>query len=104
VTVEFIAGGALFGVAFVVGGLASYRNIRNSRGPRERKYVLRMCGLSWLVILSMLCCAYALTAPLLYYVMAAYFIVTPVLFYRWTTTHQLIRELERRESNDKASA
>lgn len=103
-TIEFIAGGVLFCVAFGVGALASYRNIQNARGPRERGYVLRMCGMSWLVILSMLCCAYFLTAPLLYYVMAAYFIVTPVLFYRWTTTHQLIRLLERRESDEKRTA
>ncbi len=92
----FLAGGVIFGLAFIVGGLASYRNVRDCRGPQERRYVLRMCALSWVIILSMLACAYLLHPPWLYYVIGGYFVVTPVLFYRWARNHQLIREKERR--------
>lgn len=103
-TIEFIAGLVVFFLAIAVGGAASYRSIRSTRGPRERAYVLRMCGIYWIAIVSMLCCAYFLTAPLLYYVMAAYFIAAPIFFYRLTTTHQLIRMLERRESDENRTA
>lgn len=94
----FLIGGALFVTAFIIGGLASYKNIRDARGPKERSYVWRVCALSWGIILSMLVLAYLVHPPWLYGVVAAYFIATPILFYRWATTHQLIRELERRET------
>jgi hypothetical protein len=99
---SFLIGGILFATAFVIGGLASYRNVRDSRGPRERRYVLRMCVLTWVVILSMLVSAYVLHPPWLYYVVGAYFVVTPVLFYRWAHTHQLIREMERRAGEPRS--
>lgn len=94
---SFIAGGVLFAAAFIVGGVASWKNIRDSKGPLERRYVVRMCLLSWILIFSMLTFAYVLHPPWLYAVIGAYFIATPVLFYRWATTHQLIRERERRD-------
>jgi Ca2+/Na+ antiporter len=94
----FIIGGVIFATAVAIGGLASFRNIREARGPKERSYVLRACAISWSIILSMLVSAYLLHPPWLYLVMAAYFVVTPVLFFRWATTHQLIREVERREA------
>lgn len=88
----------LFVVAALIGAIASYKNIRDSRGPLERRYVLRMCMLTWGIILSMLVFAYVLRPPWLYVVVGGYFVVTPVLFYRWATTHQLIREKERRDA------
>ena len=86
----------MFAVAAILGAVASYKNIRDAKGPLERRYVVRMCILTWGIILSMLAFAYWLRPPWLYAVVGAYFVVTPVLFYRWTTTHQLIREKERR--------
>ena len=95
---SLIFGGVLFATAFLLGGLASYRNITNSKGPLERRYVTRMCVMSWGIVLSMLAFAYYLSPPWLYAVIGAYFVITPVLFYRWATTHQLIREKERRDA------
>ena len=93
-----IIGGVLFATAFLIGGLASYKNITSSKGPLERRYVTRMCAMSWSLVVSMLAFAYFLNPPWLYAVISAYFVITPVLFYRWTTTHQLIREKERRDA------
>ena len=91
-----LVGSGIFITAFVIGGVASYRNIRDARGPKERSYVVRVCALSWGIILSMLVFAYLLPPPWLYVVVGAYFLTTPVLFFRWATTHQLIRKLESR--------
>ncbi len=93
-----IIGGVLFATAFLIGGLASYKNITSSKGPLERRYVTRMCAMSWGLVISMLAFAFFLNPPWLYAVIGAYFVITPVLFYRWATTHQLIREKERRAS------
>lgn len=95
---QIIAGLILLGIALIGGGLASWSNIRQARGPRERAFVIRVCLLSWALILSMLGLMYLLPSPYRYVAMLAYFVGLPLLIYRWARTHQLIRLLEERES------
>jgi len=95
--IQIIMGLVLLGVALVGGGLASWSNIRQTRGPRERSFVIRVCLLSWLLILSMLGLMYLLPAPYRYVAMLVYFVGLPILIYRWAKTHQLIRQLDARE-------
>jgi len=95
-TIQAIFGFALLGIAFVGGGWASWVNIRTARGPRERAFVIRICVVAWLLILSMLALMYLLESPFRYAVMLFYFFGMPVLIYRWSKTHQLIRLVEDR--------
>lgn len=98
-----IVGLTLVSVALVGGGIATYANIRNARGPRERAFVIRICVAGWTLILSMLALMYWLHPPYRYITVFVYFFVTPWLIYRWSNTHQLIRILEQRERDDAAS-
>ncbi|HMP76176.1 MAG TPA: hypothetical protein PKE12_07770 [Kiritimatiellia bacterium] len=97
---KIIVGLVLVGLALTGGGYASYTNVRDARGPRERRFVIRVCVLGWLLILSMLALVYALPAPYRYITALVYFVVTPVIIYRWSLTHQLLRVLDERERPD----
>lgn len=96
-TTKIIIGLLLTAVALLGGAIASYYNIRNSRGPKERAFVTKACVIAWAVILSMLVAVYLLPAPWRYAAAAGYFIVCPILVYKWATTHQLIRMVEDKE-------
>lgn len=87
----------MIGVALAGGLYASYVNIRNARGPRERKFVIRACAVGWALILSMLAVIYWLPAPYRYVAALIYFLAIPVLIYRWALTHQMIRLLDERD-------
>jgi hypothetical protein len=103
VSVRILAGVAITAVALVGGGVATYLNIRNSRGPKEKAFVTRACTVAWAVILSMLAAVYLLPPPWRYIAAGGYFIVCPILVYKWATTHQLIRVLEERENDGAAN-
>lgn len=96
-TFRALFGFTLLAVALIGGGLASWSNVRQARGPRERAFVVRICILSWMLILSMLGLMYALPSPYRYGAMLFYFVGLPLLIYRWSKTHQLIRLMEARE-------
>lgn len=102
-TFRAIFGLTLVGFAVIGGGWASWVNIRQTRGPRERSFVVRICVAAWLLILSMLGLMYVLPAPYKYLAMLFYFFGVPFLIYRWSKTHQLIRLMESRTA-DSASA
>lgn len=95
-TFKAMFGLTLLAIAIGGGGWASWVNIRQAQGPRERSFVIRICLISWLLILSMLGCMYALPSPLRYAAVLFYFAGLPLLIYRWAKTHQLIRKLEAR--------
>lgn len=95
-TIKAIFGFTLLGLAIVGGGWASWVNVRTARGPRERAFVIRICVVSWALILSMLGLMYLLAAPYRYAIMMFYFLGLPILIYRWSKTHQLIRLMEER--------
>jgi hypothetical protein len=99
-SVQAILGLSLVSVALVGGGIATYHNIRETRGPRERRFVWRICVAAWALVLSMLFLMYVLPSPYRYVTFFVYFVVTPWLIYRWTNTHQLIRILEQRERDE----
>ena len=98
-TFRAMFGLTLLAVALIGGGLASWSNIRQTQGPRERAFVIRICIIAWVLILSMLGLMYVLPVPYRYAVMLFYFFGLPVLIYRWSKTHQLIRLMEARDRN-----
>lgn len=98
-SLQAITGITLVAVALIGGGVATYANVRNARGPRERAFVWRVCVAGWSLIVSMLALMYLLPAPYRYLTVFVYFVICPWLIYRWSNTHQLIRILEKREHN-----
>lgn len=95
-----VFGSVLVAIALIGGGVASWHNVRNARGPRERAFVIQVYLIGWLLILSLLVLAVVLDPPFRYIAMLAYFGVTPWLIYRWALRHQLIRKLDERERDD----
>lgn len=97
ISLSALIGFSLFFTALGVGIVASYLSVQRSRGPKERAFVLRISLSCWALIVLLLTTAYFLRPPWLYLVMAIYFIGCPLLVYRWSTQHQLIRMVEERE-------
>ena len=96
-SLQAIFGLTLVAIALIGGGVATYANVRNARGPRERAFVWRVCVAGWALIISMLALMYLLPVPYRYLTIFVYFVICPWLIYRWSNTHQLIRILEQRE-------
>ena len=97
ISIRMLLGLCLFLLAVGVGLLASFHNVRNSKGPKEKAYVLRVCVIFWVLILSLLALVYYLPAPYRYIATFAYFVACPVFVYKTSKTHQLIRIIEERE-------
>lgn len=90
-------------MATAIGGgiLATYYNVRNAIGPKEKAFVSQVCVVSWLIVFSLLLFAYFLPSPHRFVVAALYLIVCPLLVYRWTNKHQLIRMIEQRDAEEE---
>jgi len=85
------------GAALGIGGLATYTNIRNARGPRERRFVLWHCVAAWTAMLLLLFLVVLTPFPWSIVWLALYFVHLPIAIYRFASKHQLIRILEARE-------
>lgn len=97
-----IIGFLVMGVAISGGIVATYYNVRNVSGPKERVFVVQVCTVSWLIVLSLLLFAYFLPSPHRFVVAGLYLIVCPLMVFRWTNKHQLIRMIEERDGEDAA--
>jgi hypothetical protein len=95
-----IFGGLLMGAALLVGVVATYYNIHQSRGPKERSFTVRVCVASWLVVAWMLACAYFLPSPYRFYTTAAFLVICPLLVYKLAHTQALIRMVEQQEPEE----
>lgn len=103
-TVGQIIGLGLMAAAIAGGLLGSYHNIRHARGPRERAFAVRMTAVVWLLATAFLAAMYLAEGHLRYYVLGGFFVLCPLLMYKWSTTHQMIRLLDERERATGAEA
>ena len=104
ISLRFLFGLGLVLCAIAVWVVSTYISARASKGPKERAFVLRICVLFWVILLSLLGLVYWLPSPYRYLAAGVYFVACPVFIYRAATKHQLIRLLERRDSApDEAS-
>ena len=94
------SGGMIMGTGLIVGIVATYYNIRQSKGPKERSFSIRVCVASWLVVAWMLACAYFLPSPYRFYSTALFLLICPLLVYKWAHTHALIRMVEQQEPEE----
>lgn len=92
------AGLLLTAVALLIGGAATITNIRNVRGPRERRFVLFHCAAAWTAILALLVLVAVTPSPWRFLWLIPYFVHLPLAIYRYASKHQLIRVLEEREA------
>ena len=95
-SIKAIIGFSVMGVAIAIGIVASVLSVSSARGPKERQFVIRACLGWWTIILSMLVLLYYVPSPYRFYIFAGYLVLYPVLIYRWSTKHQLIRMIEQK--------
>ncbi len=70
--------------------------IRNTRGPREKSFILYCSIAAWLVLSGTTTLALTMPPPWPYIVIGLYFLHLPVAVYTTTQKQQQIREKERR--------
>lgn len=99
-----IIGYCLMGLALLGGVLGTYHNIANASGPRERAFAIKMSAVVWLLVASMLAAITLIPGHLRYYVLGGYFVICPILLYKWSNTHQMIRMLDQRDRDEKGKA
>jgi hypothetical protein len=88
-----IAGGAIGLLGGIVG---TYFSIRNTRGPRERAFMVKASALCWIGIGLFLGLMFALPHPHRYLLWIPYAIVLPLGILRINRTQQRIRQAESR--------
>jgi hypothetical protein len=84
-------------VVFVVlaGGLpVTFSLVRNTRGPRERAFVVRSTLWAWGGLAIVVAATCLLSGPYTYALLVIYLLQLPVLVYRMTVRQMLIRESE----------
>lgn len=87
-------------VALSAGALGTWHNIRSAQGPREHRLVVRSSLALWLLVGSMLAVVYISPSQYRFAVLLVYFIVCPILLYRWTLMHQLARLADQRDRDE----
>ena len=100
ISIGEIVGLCLMALALAGGVIGTYNNIKNAIGPRERAFTIRMSVVAWLFVASLLMAIYVTHGHIRLYVLIAFFILCPVLLYKWSNTQQLIRRLDQREHED----
>ncbi len=93
---------AMFGIgltllSLIILGVASYLNVRGSQGRLERSFVFGACAITWLIVAISMAFVIALPHPYHYIPLVVLIIIFPVIIYRLSLRHQLIREMERRK-------
>jgi len=97
-TAKAVFGIAVTLLALAMGAVFTYFNIAKSEGPRERKFVFRNCLVVWIVLSACMLLVVLLRSPYHYIPLGSLLILFPVLIYRMSIRHQLVRELERRQT------
>ncbi len=92
----------LFGLLLVVacagiGLYASWSNVRNAKGPKEKAYVRRNCIIVFVSVAISLALMYVLPSPYRFLVLIPYLVFVPMYIHRSVTRRQLIRVLDERE-------
>lgn len=98
-SIQFIVGATLMLVALSAGALGTWHNISGAQGPRERRLVIRTSIALWLLVASMLALVYVVPTKFRFPVLLVYFVVCPILLYRWSLMHQLARMADQRDGD-----
>ncbi len=93
----FLAAALLVVVVLMAAAIVGWLNIRGARGPRERRFVQRACGGAFVLLLLFIASIVLLHPPYQYVAPLIVTIIMTAAIYRWSTIHQLIREIEQRD-------
>lgn len=96
--IKFIFSLGVFAVFLLAGVVVSILNVRDAKGPKERRFVGRACLMIWGLLISMLLLAVFLEPPFRYIVIAGFVVLFPLLIFRFATMHQLIRKVDERDA------
>ncbi|MGH9369286.1 MAG: hypothetical protein ACRD3M_16625 [Thermoanaerobaculia bacterium] len=92
-TLGAIAGSAL---GLLGGAIGTYFSIRNTRGPRERAFVVRASGIAWVAVTVFLAALLLLPSPYRFLLWIPYAILLPLGIWKWNRVQGRIREEEAR--------
>ncbi len=88
-------GGILGGLGGLVGGIiGTYCSIKNTNGPRERAFMVKMCVIGWIAILVFVGLMIALPNPYRHLLWIPYGILLPLFIVTGNRKQQKIRQEE----------
>ncbi len=90
----WILGWISLAAAVLIAAVVTAQNVRGSRGPAERRFVLWSCTGMWAASLTVLAAAVVLDGTWRYAIVLAWIIAAVPLVYRAAMRRQLIREAE----------
>lgn len=91
--------GAIVGSALGLlgGAVGTYFSIRNTRGPKERAFVIKATGVTWAAVTLFLAGLLLLPTPYRFLLWIPYAILLPVGIRKWNREQARIRDEESRE-------
>lgn len=92
-TVGGIIGGA---IGLAGGAVGTYASIKNTGGPRERQFMVRVAVAAWVGISIFLVLLFVLTGPYRWLIWIPYVVVLPLAIVSLNRKQQAIRSDEQR--------
>jgi hypothetical protein len=90
-----LIGGVGGGLLGLLGGIfGTYCSIRNTRGPRERAFMIKASVVCWLVVVLFVGLLFALPSPTRHFLWIPYVILLPTGTLYWNRKQRLIRQQE----------
>ena len=98
-----VIGGIVGGAVGVAGGMfGTYCSIKNTNGPRERAFMIKVSVIGWIAILVFLGLLFALPSPYRWFLWIPYGILLPLAIVTLNRKQKKIRQEE--SQNDSAQA
>jgi hypothetical protein len=95
-----MVGGIVGGVLGLAGGvIGTYASIKNSDGPRERQFIVRVAVVAWLAITLFVGLLFVLPNPYRWFIWIAYGLSLPLAIVILNRKQRAIQSDEKRTSN-----
>ena len=92
-----IVGGIIGGILGLAGGaIGTYASIKNTGGPRERQFMVRVAVVAWIVITLFLVLLFVLPSPYRWLIWIPYGVALPLAIVSLNRKQQAIRLEEQR--------
>ncbi|MCP4259358.1 MAG: hypothetical protein GY774_17885 [Planctomycetes bacterium] len=88
-------GGILGGILGCIGGLVgTYFSIKNTNGPKEKSFMIKVCIIGWIGIILFLVLMFLLPNPYRFYLWIPYGIILPIVIIKGNRVQAKIRQEE----------
>ena len=99
-----VIGGIIGGICGLTGGIiGTYCSIKNTSGPRERTFMIRVSVIGWVAILVFLGLMFALPNPYRYFLWIPYGILLPLAIVTGNRKQKKIRQEESQNKSMQAT-